>query len=975
MDFKKSIEKVTSFYENFNSAFAKIDNLLQETTDIGGKNDDAIYNVVCLLADFQADSYVGISLSQERPEEYAKLFDRVRRISEIPSDNDIDEFIQVIKDLQAVVCNSLINDTDWQGQQLCINIFDIILGCLKSIKTCKDEQTTSYYAAVRILRELVADCSIAICALQPLSRWNYGTSDYAQLSAEEQLLVLINQAILVDRMYFCLYSLEIILDRVDKTISTFQKLDWNVYYVVGFLNFKIHNYEKAVKYFSKVVNISELECSAREETCNLYFRAMLFIAYSYEYSGEFSTAIQQIVIKPEKINEILKTYSLAEIKSNISEIMETICQNATPDSLFGHYINSFKDFIQKASLNNEESRVQLEKQFEILHAFGHCLNEYAIKHMRKTLDEHIEDIEFGKLLCLARQIMYELSKYRQEYLTCYATIHGEYQDYYQALKELDVAEKAYSLKEKFHGKETLAAEVKFFKYYFGLLCNQVFEEDKHQFEEYYNKYDDNDAECYLKIFEFRNELRKYLSILYCDIRNADNAFSEENLTPISENLSLKYAGLCRLNPTLYMNVNVRAELRLMQRAYICICKLREYLISPTASKLLALRNASYRFLCVKKDLSLNANDSIESNDDNLPQDNNYDDLYEVEDFEHLPEIVKQAFLAEKASILDCLFSSDSIFILAPISGVVVFQYQTGMISKLFDLEDRRIIPHLNDLKKSSISKVAGDMFDIYNDMSAYYDQRKLKNIYWDELKKYTDIIYYWGEDVPSQIIVANLNFSSYIRQIIDIKTFYNTLNKIKQEFDDNQKYHKKCTDRVRYRNNRCTLDVVMLPWLEIISETPAEEKFFVLWDDTGKFKCFIIPYTKEGDKSRHNLHKIIRNISIEYDSDEIIFNPEIEKTADRETEFAFDEICKKILPLLEMQQNRIQQKLSDTGNRIEKFGEDTENGNVNFLNKKRDEYLEQLQKIIEIKIRYENKYINKSLIDAKNDLDYLERLG
>lgn len=974
MDFKKCIENITSFYENFNSVFAKIDNLLQETTDVGGKDDDAIYSVVCMLADFQTNCYVGISLSQERPEEYEKLFERVKNISGIPSDNDIDEYIQVIKDLQSVVRNSLINDTDWQGQQLCIDIFNIILVSLKSITACKDEQTTSYYAAVRILREIVADCSIAICALQPLSKWSYSTSDYAQLSAEKQLLVLINQAILVDRMYFCLYSLKIILDRVDKTISTFQKLDWNVYYVVGFLNFKIHNYGKALKYFGKVVNISELEWSSREETSNLYFRAMLFIAYSYEYSGEFSTAIQQIVIKPEKINEILKTYSLAEIKNNISEIMETICKNATPDSLFSHYISSFKDFSQKASLNNEESKVQLEKQFEILHAFGHCLNEYAIKHMRKTLDELTEEIEFGKFLCLARKIMFELSKYRQEYLTCYATIHGEYQDYYQALKELDTAEKAYSKKEKFHGKETLAAEVKFFKYYFGLLCNQVFEEDKRQFEEYYNKYDDNDAECYLKIFEFRNELRKYLSILYCDIRNADNVFSEVNLTPISEKLSLKYVSLCKLNPTLYMNVNVRAELRLMQRAYMCICKLREYLISPTAAKLLALRNASYRFLCVKKDFSLNANDSTEPNNDNLPQDKNYDDLYEVEDFEHLPEIVKQAFLAEKASILDCLFSSDSIFILAPISGVVVFQYQTGMISKLFDLDNRRIFPHLDDIKISSISKVAGDMFDIYNDMSAYYDQRILKNIYWDELRKYTDIIYYWGDDVPSQIIVANFNLSGYIRQIIDIETFYNSLKEIKQNFDDNQRNHKKCTDRARYRNYRCTLDIVTLSWLEIINETSKEEKFFILWDDTGKFKCFIIPYSENGNKSRHDLHKIVRNITIEYDSYETIANTEIEKTDGKDIEFELNDICKKILPLLKTHQNRTQQKLSETLDRIGKFGGDTKNGNVNILITKREEYREQLQKFKEIEIRNENRYINYTLNDAKKDLDYLERL-
>lgn len=973
MTFKKSIENITSFYENFNIVFEKIDDFLQETTDVGGKNDEAIYNVVCLLADFQANCYVGISLSQERPEEYVKLYERIKSLSVITLDNDIEEYIQVIKDLQTVVCNSLINDTDWHGQQLCIDIFNTILETLKTIKTCAVEETTSYYAAVRILREIVADCSIAICALQPLSRWSYGTSDYAQLSSEEQLLVLINQAILVDRMYFCLYSLEIILDRVDKTISTFQKLDWHVYYVVGFLNFKIHNYGKAIKYFEKVVCINELECSSREETSNLYFRAMLFIAYSYEYSGQFSKAIKQIVIQPEMINQILKTYSLAEIKSDVSEIMESISKKAIPNSLFGHYINSFKGFCQKAGLNNEENRAQLEKQFEILHAFGHCLNEYAIKHMKKTIGEHAE-IEFGKLLCLARQIMYELSKYRQEYLTCYATIHGEYQDYHQALKELDVAETAYSKKERFHGKETLAAEVKFFKYYFGLLCNQVSEDDKRQFEEYYNKYDDNDAECYLKIFEFRNELRKYLSSLYCDIRNADNVFSEDNLTPISENLTLKYIGLCKLNPTLYMNVNVRAELRLMQRAYMCICKLREYLISPTAAKLLALRNASYRFLCVKKDFSLNANDSTESNNENLPQDKNYDYLNEVEDFEHLPEIVKQAFLAEKASILDCLFSSDSIFILAPISGVVVFQYQTGMVDKLFDLDNRRIFPHLDDLKKSSISKVAGDMFDIYNDMSAYYDQRRLNNIHWDELRKYTDIIYYWGEDVPSQIVVANLNFLGYMRQIIDIQTFYNTLKKIKKEFDDNHNYHKKCTDRVRYRNHRCTLDVVTLAWLEIINETSKEEKFFILWDDTGKFECFIIPYSENGNKSRHDLHKIVRNITIEYDTDENIDNPEIEKTDDRDIEFGLDDICKKILPLLKTHQNRTQQKLSEILDRIGKFGGDTENGNVNALIIKKEEYCEQLQKFKEIETRNENRYINNTLEDAKNDLDYLEHL-
>lgn len=969
MDFKKSIEKITFFYKNFNIVFAKIDNLLQETTDIGGKNDDAIYNVVCLLDDFQSKCYTNNSLSQGKPAEYAELLERAKTISESVSNEDLDIYVGIIKDLQSVVCNSLINDTDWQGQQLCICVINIILKSLKSITTCTDEQTASYYAAVRILREIVADCSITICALQPLSKWSYGTSDYAQLFAEEQLLVLINQAILVDRMYFCLYSLEIILDRVDKTISTFQKLDWNVYYVVGFLNFKIHNYVNAIKYFKKVVSLKELKDSFGEETSNLYFRAILFIAYSFEYSGEFSRAIQQIAIHPKKINEILSSYSLADIKEDISIIMDCICNAAIPNSLFNNYLNSFSDFAQKARINNEENKMQLEKQFEILHAFGHCLNEYSIKHMQKTVNEHVE-IEFGKLLCLARQIMYELSKYRQEYMTCYATIHGEYQDYHQALKELTIAEKAYSKKEKFHGKETLAAEVNFFKYYFGLLCNQAFEDDKSKFEEYYNKYDDNDAECYLKIFEFRNELRKYLSVLYRDIGNADNSFTEENITPISEDLSLKYKGLCRLSPTLYMNVNVRAELRLMQRAYMCISKLREYLIYPTSAKLLDLRNACYRFFCVKKDFSLNAHESTNINNDNLPLDKSYDGLYEVTDYEHLPEIVKQAFLPGKASILDCLFSSDSIFILAPISGVVVFQYQTGMISKLFDLKERRIFPHLDNTKKSLIGNVAGDMFNIYSDMSAHYDQRKINNINWDKLKRYTEIVYYWGIDVPSQIIVAKLNSSSYTRQIIDIDTFSKTLEELKQKFYNGCKNRMRCTDQIRHRNVRCSFQVANLPWLEIVNENSNEEKFFIIWDDTGRFECYIIPFSEEGNKSRHKFHEIIRNISIEYDLGENTLMSESDEVIAKEKDSSLDDLYLQIQSLIEIQKSRIQGKISHNMDHIKNYGEDINNGNVKVFQKLNEESYEQLQKIKEI----ENTYKKAILEEVKKDLDYLKNL-
>ena len=958
MTFRETIKNIITFYEEFDGVFKKVDDFLQETTDIGGKKDESINAVVCSLSDFQATCYKDMSLSKGRPEEYVSIDERIKKIRNFS--NELDEYVKIIKDLQCVVRNSLINDTEWQGQQICIQIINTILETFSVITTCADEQTASYYAAVRILRELVADCSITICALQPLSKWSYGTSEYAQLNAEDQLLVLLNQAILIDRMYFCLYSLEIILERLDKAISSFQKLDWYVYYVAGFLNFKIHKYSNAREYFYRVIYAYN-QNSHKEENDNLYFRSMLFIAYSYEYSGEFGSAIEQLISKPEEINIILEKYEIYEIDTKLSEIMDQICKIAKSNSMVKYYIASFSSFCIQAERNSKEDKEQLERQFEILHALGHCLNEYAIKHKKNSInnDQCGNSINNGKILCLARKIMYKLAQYRIEYLTCYATIHGEYQDYHQALVELELAEKTYSKVEKFHGKETLEAEVKFFKYYFGLLCNQMFEDDKKKFESYYSKYDDDDAECYLKIFEFRNELRKYLAALYSDIRNVEDVFLEENLAPVSEILQMKYKGLCKLNPTLYMNVNVRAELRLMQRAYICVCKLREYLISPTPERLLDLRNASYRFLCVKRDFSLISNGSNNSTGENLSQDVTYNDFHLVADYDELPEIVIQAF-SGKASVLNCLFNTDSIFILAPISGVVVFQYQTGTISKLFDLEDRKVIPCLGDVPRSSIGEVANALFDIYSDMSAHYDQRKLAKINWNSLKKFTSVIYYWDDDVPSQIIVTKMEKASYIRQIVDMDTFSSIIKDVRNEFDNMRRI--KCTDLNKHRNVRCTFQVANLPWMEIINEE-EEKDFVIIWDDSNNFSCFIVPYSADIKQKKHDVHKIIRAISIEYDSIDVVSNSDSYDTFEDMVS-----LCSEIRVLIQTKKSIIHQRVASTQRRIVKFEGDVNNENAIYLKEKNKEEIERLAMIEKIEQRLNEEYRGSTIEQAKRDL-------
>lgn len=967
MTFEKTIVSITSFYETFDDVFRKIDDLFQKVTDAGGRDDNAVRSVVDILLKFQSESYRGKTLTQGEAKEYCTLLSRIKNVSD-PQEG-IKSLDEIARELQRIVHSDLMSNREWQSQQMCMQALCAFLEALQQAPIDSDEQADDYYREVRIVRGLVADCAIAICALQPLSKWSYGTDEYARLDPKGQLLVLLNQAILTDRMYVCLYSLEIILERLDKNIDTFLELDWYVYYVAGFLNFKIHKYERAREYFQRVVSQKTVQDSKEKEIRNCYFRSMLFIAYSYEYSGEFGAAIEKIVMDPDSLCAVLDAYPLSEIACRLKAIMDEICKNASQDSLVHRYIQSFTDVCQNAKLLEQEEQNKMDEEFEILHALSHCLNEFAIRHRsiaRKADDNNSYNRYCGKLLYLARYMMRELAKYKKGYLTCYATIHGECQDYHKALEELDIANTAYRQATKLHGKETLQAEVNFFKYYFGLLCNQELKADRDQFEKYYTKYDDADAKCHLKIFEFRHELCNYVSGLYDEIGRTLDSGVKKHLTPVSDSLRSKYEGLCALNPTLYMNANVRAELRLMQRAFLGICALREYLIEPTAKKQFDLQNTSYRFLCVKKDFSLTSRAPV--SEAAGPEDK---DRGNVLKSEHLPDIIAQAFLQECTSILDCLFHTDSIFILTPISDTIVFQYQTGTIRRLFDLDGRSIFPRMDNTDGLPIEDAAGELFDIYSAISAHYDPRKLVNLHWERLGEYISVIYHWEYRVPSQVLVAENDGCAYIRQIADIGAFVETIERVRQKQDD--KKRKTCVDRKRHRNMPCTLQIAELPWLEIIHEKPEEEKFLVVWNDNGDFSCHMLPYSEKACQDRHEFHTMLRKIRIEYDARQNHCANDWEGSrSDRKEEEELDKdlLC-RIGPHLETQKRNLPESIIEDMRRLQTYG-NSDNPNAITLNEKVKKQQEDLVRIQEITQRYEEQYKNSTLDQAERDYNFLK---
>lgn len=855
MDFKDTNYSVITFYNKFHDTFSKVDAHFNLLDELGGVDFPTAKTIIELLQKYHDTIYCSTDLSKDSLDSFTNLE------NSLCNAKSLSDYTGIIKTLQRLIHELLIYETRWPGQCVCITIISRILAFYTTVPGIQECEQNDFYTSIRILRELVADCSISIIGLARLSMWDYSTPAYSKLNANDQLVVLLNQAILTDRMYYCLQTLEITLANLNKVINCFDKLDWNVYYAVGFLNFKIHRYNDAIRYFQFVVSNYELKESQDQNIRKRYFHSNLLLAYCYEYDHNFAQAIRTLAAEPEHIVSLLDSHSILSLESNFGEIMESVFKLAAsyPTSLISQYFSSFSEFEKGAICPAPENGISLDMQFEILHALAHCLNEYSINnHANRSISS---SHNYGKCIRFARLVMKAIAKFRPEYGTCYATIHGECKDYHAALIELDNAQIALS-KNK-NAKESLVAEISFFRYYFNMLCNRASTADKTIFEQYSEKCDDDDAKCHLKIFEFRDELRRYIFALYecIQVLVGDIPFSEDNIIPIPENLRTKYTELCSLEPTLYMNASVRSELRLMQRAYDCIFYLRTYFIHPTPKNLLVLQNACYRFSTIKQEFH-QVSSSFTSQKQSPVSQTSFPSS--------LPNVVKEVFSAGNASILSSLYSTDSIFILAPISGVVVFQYQTGTIQYLFNSDT--ILPHTSESEAPTdhVDAIANSILSVYNDMSETIGPREMSNVDWNSLSKFTDIIYHWSNKSPGQVVVCENGKTSYIRQVVDDVAFSKVISKAKKlhDADTTRKYCKDTTVKKRSKTLKCTLQNVMLPWLEIVNEGNSRN-FYIAWNDNienfhgqDTIECFLIPF--KTDMAKHVLHTHIRSISIIY---------------------------------------------------------------------------------------------------------------
>lgn len=954
--------KVIAFYEQFQSVFQRIDVLFKKISNRGGKDLPIAEEILDILIDYHMNEHV---LDEE--------------INTIKS---IEAFYKLLKEFQstlhdALISNSLMTDSLNISDKAVVKISGMLIWLKNNINNA-EKNTTDYYASLHILRELVSDYSLFTKGLQALAPWNYGTRPYSMLSADEQLVLILNQAILIDRMYFCLDSFETILMRLNSIIDSFDELNWTVYYIVGLLNYKIHNYNLAHKYLKNVEINTSLIDSDNSDTRYKYFHSLLLIVYSYEYDGKFSEAIEKMAINPREISDLLNNCEIWDLdkEDTFNSILENICKLAVkenPLSLFNLFLPSFTDFCGKIKNIGIDNKETIDKQFEILHSFAHCLNEYAISERQKNysndsiLSNTKLTFNYGKIIHLARCILSYISQYRPYYRTCYATIHGECQDYTVALKELDATDKIYeekiiqSKQNELDDCELMRAEISFYKYYFNLLINENSNKAKESFEQYCRKYDDGDAECYLKIFEFRNELRKHLMALFNSINELIGdgiPFSEENLPSPTNMLVEKYNDLCQLRPTLYLNINVRAELRLVQRAYVCVEKLREYLISPSLTTLARLKNAGQRFL--SKNVCLD-----EVYKQNLPTD--------------LPYSISATFSIYRPGIFNRLFNNDSIFILAPISEVKGFEYQTGKVGKLFAVNN--ILPTFNEKPFDSIKLIdfASKLHNCFIDYSEQYRINILFSDKWQEIRKFVEEIFYWNSAIPAQILVAKFHANYkmpdlFSRQIQDVSHFIDQLNQKHISFENQIKT--KCTKRgVDYIKVPCSYQKTELPKMEIVNEKCLNNsEFIIFWlerhdnNSNNLPSCFILRKKHGANCDKHQLHKLIFEIKPSEYPEDVLSSKAGDYSAATPNDIEIDKIFKMIEQFSSRVRPVLEKKINNVSNEL--FSSSREGELYKLLQKSKEE----LENHLSILIKYSEPDA-KHRYNAQEHKDHLEELN
>jgi hypothetical protein len=408
-------------------------------------------------------------------------------------------------------------------------------------------------------------------------------------SIEDRILYLLDYCIITERTSYFQGLFISKLNSLNVEILGVNIEDYDLYYRIGSLNFKRHLYPEAIMSLQRAKKIMQNSAASFYSSSVLIdqvsFRKTLFkinmlIAVSYEYQGDFKTALNLLIgeenvrifsnVQPDKmlyspgvesppviedssLNVVITPEQEITIFNVQAEIIDKLKLTSLDDSCYAvaqtldQWFSSLSKE-QKKSIrfletgNNREYQRNEKKKYnqqylyfqnenvhEVFHIVAHTLNEFGVAKRSRSLLSVEPNDDAEKLMVCARALMLYVAKKQnfmidcQKCLSCLATIYAEVGDYESARAQLieNVNGNYYRNKDSL-----VQAEIEFFYYLISLMYNPSLSDSLS--EEFYQKYlkccynhFDYDALSQIEMYRFKYSVAKFIiDISERDPRNA-----------------------------------------------------------------------------------------------------------------------------------------------------------------------------------------------------------------------------------------------------------------------------------------------------------------------------------------------------------------------------------------------------------------------------------------------------------------------
>lgn len=585
------------------------------------------------------------------------------------------------------------------------------------------------------------------CALIEKCLRELDTQDSDKLAYEDRLFYQVNYCTVLSRLRYFGTSFKQSMFLLNQDIRGIEIINYDVLFRLGRLNFSIHNYEEALFYLIHARRVFESQIKEEDKLISddCYFQIRLLICYCYEYLHEFNKAIKELVgVDTQDFIKDLEALVDGGLDNLIydpfengrrKQVIDTVEKCVSSGSVFCNEKGLIWLAKRRDSHNPANIEVKLRDTQEVLHSLAHCCNEYGIQQKQKNDNLSLPLITIARALMLNVAKNHAVFGNRMDFDTCLAMIYAEDKDYEICFHELKVTEADPRYE---HQCQAFKSECDFYYYFITNTASKLndvdvrkkSEEAYKNFVEYSKKINDYDAQTHIEIFKFRFGIIQVIKEIFRDFNKAAYAVEafKDNFVTFTESA-----------PSIYINKWVRQEYEKLKATYEFLVAL----ISVDRTKINRLYNLADRYMQFHdaKQKSKRSTSVLETITEHFPDIINLDTYQTLGKLEtpgvrlidiNKPEnnravenagqkiniVVKptsvhsnilRAFYFESettaqkvffslvafSTLIQDLLSPQSIFILAPLSSALPYQYQTGEFDELIsDITNNLEIPRL-----------------------------------------------------------------------------------------------------------------------------------------------------------------------------------------------------------------------------------------------------------------------------------------